>query len=72
VKFWRRIAALAVLTVLLIGIARLIAFRSKSVSPQGKPAIVTNPMGYCIVNQSGRTLVYHKSGPSGDIKPGDC
>ena len=28
--------------------------------------------GYCIVNTSPGTVQYHKSGPSGDIKPGGC
>ena len=28
--------------------------------------------GYCIVNTQPTTVFYHKSGPSGDIKPGSC
>jgi type IV pilus assembly protein PilA len=28
--------------------------------------------GYCIRNTSPTTVVYHKSGPSGDIKTGGC
>jgi type IV pilus assembly protein PilA len=28
--------------------------------------------GYCIENTTPGTVAYHKSGPSGDIKPGSC
>src|SRR3954465_5725343 len=33
---------------------------------------VANATAYCIVNTVPGTVQYHKSGPSGDIKPGSC
>jgi len=33
---------------------------------------VANNTSYCIVNTSPTTVFYHKTGPSGDINPGNC
>src|SRR5438477_11428203 len=33
---------------------------------------VANNTSYCIVNTSPTTVQYHKTGPSGDINPGNC
>jgi len=33
---------------------------------------VANNTSYCIVNTNPTTVQYHKTGPSGDINPGNC
>src|SRR5881394_3558330 len=33
---------------------------------------VANNTSYCIVNTNPATVLYHKTGPSGDINPGHC